>query len=525
MAKQARDLPLPALTLDAASPTPLHRQIYFGIRSAILEGRLRPGTRLPASRALAKALSVSRNTVTTAFDQLVAEGYVEAHTGSGSFVPAHLPRDQVTATPDSRADGHKPKVKPLSPSKRAAWLMSMAGESTPRHPFAPSLPEVDLFPFKEWARLLGRHWRRPTAEALSGTSPGGASRLCAAIADYLATARAVFCQPEQVIITAGSRQALDLAARVLIDPGDAVWIEEPGYWPTGAVLGAAGAKLVPVPVDDEGMSVIDGLQITPSPRMICISPSHQFPLGVTMSLARRLELLEAARVAGSFVLEDDYDSEYRYAGRPLAALQGLDQGDRVIYLGTFSKVMFPGVRLGYMVVPDHLLDAFLKVRTLIDAHPSSIAQAALTDFIEEGHLAAHIRRMRPLYAERQAALIESLRPVADRLALWPIDSGMHLVGRLEDGCDDRAVSRFAQSRDVQAPALSAYYRGEPGSSGLVLGYAGVGGETIERAAGRLVQAIRDSSLQSPQHFASSTSTGRRAGEPPSGSIQQPLARV
>jgi GntR family transcriptional regulator/MocR family aminotransferase len=489
MAKQARDLPLPTLTLDAASSTPLHRQIYFGIRGAILDGRLRPGVRLPASRALARALSVSRNTVTSAFDQLAAEGYIEARTGSGSFVPAHLPKDQITTKPGAGIDGSRIESKTLAPSRRASWLMSMAGESTPRQPFAPGLPEVDLFPFKEWARLLGRHWRRPTAEALSGTAPGGASRLCAAIADYLATARAVFCRPEQVIITAGSRQALDLAARVLIDPGDAVWIEEPGYWPTGAVLGAAGAKLVPVPVDDEGMSVVDGLKIAPSPRMICISPSHQFPLGVTMSLARRLELLEAARLAGSFVLEDDYDSEYRYAGRPLAALQGLDQGDRVIYLGTFSKVMFPGVRLGYMVVPDHLLDAFLKVRTLIDAHPSSIAQAALTDFIEEGHLASHIRRMRPLYAERQAALITGLEPVADRLKLTPVDAGMHLVGRFGKAGDDRAIASNAQGLGVQAPALSTYYRGEPRTSGLVLGYAGVSGETIKRAAARLVQAI------------------------------------
>ena len=496
MAKQARDLPLPVLTLDAASPTPLHRQIYFGIRSAILEGRLRPGVRLPASRALATALSVSRNTVTSAFDQLVAEGYIEARTGSGSFVPAHLPKDQVTTAPDSRTKGEKPKAKPLSPSKRASWLMSMADEPMPRHPFAPGLPEVDLFPFKEWARLLGRHWRRPTAEALSGTAPGGASLLCAAIADYLATARAVFCRPEQVIITAGSRQALDLAARVLIDPGDAVWIEEPGYWPTGAVLGAAGAKLVPVPVDDEGMSVVDGVQIAPSPRMICISPSHQFPLGVTMSLARRLELLEAARLAGSFVLEDDYDSEYRYAGRPLAALQGLDHGDRVIYLGTFSKVMFPGVRLGYMVVPDHLLDAFLKVRTLIDAHPSSIAQAALADFIEEGHLASHIRRMRPLYAERQAALIEGLQPVADRLTLRPVDAGMHVVGRFREEGDDRVIASNARRLGVQAPALSTYYRGKPEISGLVLGYAGVSAETIQRSAGRLIQAISAGASQS-----------------------------
>jgi GntR family transcriptional regulator/MocR family aminotransferase len=489
MVKQARELPLPALTLEAASPTPLHRQIYFEIRNAILDGRLRPGTRLPASRALARDLSVSRNTVTTAFDQLIAEGYVEARTGAGSFVPAHLPHDQIAygATTTKRAGGLP--TPGLAPSKRASRLISMAGEPTSRQPFSPGLPEVDLFPFKEWARLLGRHWRRPAMKDLTGTAPGGDSRLCTAVADYLATARAVFCRPEQVIITAGSRQALDLAARVLIDPGDAVWIEEPGYWPTAAVLGAAGARLTPVPVDEEGLSIEEGLMLSPKPRLICISPSHQYPLGVTMSLGRRLELLETARAVGSFVLEDDYDSEYRYAGRPLAALQGLDQGGHVIYLGTFSKVMFPGVRLGYMVVPDHLLDAFLKVRTLIDAHPSSIAQAALADFIEEGHLAGHIRRMRPLYAERQAMLIQALEPARDRLTLTPASAGMHVVGKLDRRIDDRAIARLAADLGVQAPALSNYFQDTPNASGLVLGYAGVRTDIIERAAAKLVEAV------------------------------------
>ena len=229
--------------------------------------------------------------------------------------------------------------------------------------------------------------------------------------------------------------------------------------------------------------------MAPSPRLICISPSHQYPLGVTMSLGRRLDLLEAARAAGSFLLEDDYDSEYRYAGRPLAALQGLDQGGQVIYLGTFSKVMFPGVRLGYMVVPDHLLDTFLKVRILIDAHPSSIAQAALADFIEEGHLAGHIRRMRPLYAERQAALIRNLEKVTDRLTLSPAEAGMHLVARLHDGADDQAISKAAASAGVQAPPLSRHYHGPPKASGLVLGYAGADVATIERASAELCRMI------------------------------------
>ncbi|MEM8947987.1 MAG: PLP-dependent aminotransferase family protein [Pseudomonadota bacterium] len=489
MAKQARDLPLPALTLDTASPTPLHRQIYFEIRNAILDGRLRPGARLPASRALARDLSVSRNTVTTAFDQLVAEGYVEARTGAGSFVPAHLPKEQ-TSIDHQKIERHT-DLMPFrpAPSKRAIGLMSIAGEPAARRPFSPGLPEVERFPFKEWARLLGRHWRRPTRDDLTGAAPGGDPRLCRAVAEHLAAARAVFCRPEQVIVTTGSRQALDLAARVLIDPGDPVWIEEPGYRPTAAVLGAAGAKLVPVPVDDEGLNLIDGLRMAPNPRLICISPSHQYPLGVTMSLGRRLDLLETARAAGSFLLEDDYDSEYRYAGRPLAALQGLDQGGQVIYLGTFSKVMFPGVRLGYMVVPDHLLDTFLKVRILIDAHPSSIAQAALADFIEEGHLAGHIRRMRPLYAERQAALIQTLGKLTDRLSLSPADAGMHLVAKLQNDVDDQAISKAAARAGVQAPPLSRHYHGSPRASGLVLGYAGADVATIERASAELCRVI------------------------------------
>ena len=489
MVKQASDLPMPALTLDGDDPTPLYRQIYFGVRGAILEGRLRPGARLPASRALAKDLAVSRNTVTLAFDQLAAEGYVEARVGAGSFVPAHLPDDQVRSKEGRQDQCSLAPAPKLQPSSRAKQLIAMTGPTSSRRPFSPGLPEVDRFPFKEWARLLGRHWRRPARSYLTGGGPGGDPRLCAAIADHLATARAVFCRPEQVIVTSGSRQALDLAARVLIDPGDAVWIEEPGYWPTAAVLGAAGAKLLPIDVDEEGLSVAKALRQGSTPRLICTSPSHQYPLGVTMSLARRLELLDAARLSGSFVLEDDYDSEYRYAGRPLAALQGLDQDGRVIYLGTFSKVMFPGVRLGYMVAPDHLLDTFLKVRSLIDAHPSSIAQAALADFIEEGHFAGHIRRMRPLYTERQAALIDALRPLEDRIYLTPSSAGMHLVARLAEREDDQAIEKAAMAAGIEVPALSRYFHGPATRSGLVFGYAGVDQETMERTANALIRSV------------------------------------
>jgi GntR family transcriptional regulator/MocR family aminotransferase len=248
---------------------------------------------------------------------------------------------------------------------------------------------------------------------------------------------------------------------------------------------------VPVAVDDEGLSWTEGQRLEPRPRMICISPSHQYPLGITMSLGRRLELLEGAREAGSFVLEDDYDSEYRYAGRPLAALQGLDQDGRVIYLGTFSKVMFPGIRLGYMVVPDHLLDAFLKIRALIDAHPSSIGQAALASFIEEGHLAGHVRRMRPLYQERQEALIKSLGGLTDQLSLAPADAGMHLVARINGDLKDIEIAAKAREQGIQAPALSTFFQEKATRTGLLLGYAGVDHRPLALAAQGLAKVVHD----------------------------------
>jgi GntR family transcriptional regulator/MocR family aminotransferase len=493
MAKHARDLPFPALAVDPAASRPLHRQIYFAIREAILEGRLRPGARLPASRALARALAVSRNTVMAAFEQLRAEGYIDGRVGAGSFIPRHLPDD---APPRRRPRGPTDQdasaraAPPRRISARGAMLMGLRHRGSRPRPFSPGLPELEQFPFRDWARLLARRWRRPQRAFLVGGEPGGYRPLCEAIADYLAMARAVFCRSDQVIVTSGAQQALDLAARVLIDPGDPVWMEEPGYPPTSAVLRAAGARVVPVPVDDEGLSVMAGRAVEPAPRLICVSPSHQYPLGVTMSLKRRLELLECARAEGGMVIEDDYDSEYRYAGRPLAALQGLDGDGRVIYLGTMSKVMFPGLRIGYMVVPEHLVDAFLAVRAMVDAHPSSIAQAALADFITEGLLGAHIRRMRQLYAERQAALIEAFRArFGDRLALAPAAAGMHLVAHLPPGLDDRRVARRAAEAGIETPALSHYYQGEPAARGLLLGYAGVDRRATERAAERLAEVL------------------------------------
>jgi GntR family transcriptional regulator / MocR family aminotransferase len=493
--KRAAGALVAPLEIDRSSNEPRYRQIYFAIRQAILSGALRPGARLPATRTLARELAVSRNTVMAAFEQLHAEGYIDGRVGAGSFVSHRLPDTVLGARGETAPQAGRPPERP-GPSARGARLIALSSGRTRPRPFSPGVPELEQFPFDDWARLLARRWRRPRRAFLVGGDPAGYRPLCQAIADYLASARAVSCSPEQVIVVSGTQQALDLAARVLTDPGDPVWIEEPGYPPTRAVLLAAGARPVPVAVDDEGLSVVQGRAAEPAPRLISVSPSHQFPLGVTMSLKRRLELLEWAREVDGFVLEDDYDSEYRYAGRPLAALQGLDRDGRVIYVGTMSKVMFPGLRVGYMVVPEQLIDAFLAVRALIDAHPSSIAQAALVDFIGGGYLTAHIRRMRALYAERQAVLIAAIRErIGDRLGLSPSAAGMHLVGRLAPDVDDRALALAAAAVGIETPALSGYYQGPAAARGLLLGYAGVPEPSVRPAVARLAGVIE----RVPQH--------------------------
>lgn len=482
---------LGTVALDRAGQEALYRQLYFAIRDAILQGRLRPGTRLPSTRSLAADLDVSRNTVVIAFDQLLAEGYVEGRTGAGTYVSATLPEELLSARPGQAGprDGAAPAQDRLSARGRFLAGIRSHGFAQPL-PFSPALPELARFPFDEWARLLARHWRYPKQEFLVGGDAAGYAPLRAAIAAYLGAARAVRCDPEQVLIVSGAQQALDLATRVLIDPGDAVWIEDPGYAGIRGALAASGASLVPVPLDADGIDVAAGRRRAPQARLAIVTPSHQYPLGLTMPLTRRLELLDWARGAGAVIIEDDYDSEYRYAGRPLAALQGLDGDGRVIYIGTFSKVMFPGLRLGYLVAPKDLVEAFRGLRQLVDSHPSSVAQAALADFISEGYLAAHVRRMRALYAKRQAAMVAELRKrLGGRLSVSPDESGMHLIGYLDDAVDDVALSKAAVDRGVVVAALSRLYIDAPPRKGLMLGYAGVAEPTMRRAVATLAGAF------------------------------------
>lgn len=317
-------------------------------------------------------------------------------------------------------------------------------------------------------------------------------RLRHAIAEYLNAARGVHCAPEQVIIVPGSQAALFLAAHVLLDPGDSIWVEEPGYLGAKGAFYAAGASIIPVPVDDAGMDVEAGISRSPDARVAYVTPSHQFPLGYTMSLARRTRLLRWAHEAGSWIIEDDYDSEYRYSDRPLASLQGLDAGSRVIYVGTFSKVLFPALRIGYIVAPPALVDAFMGASMIAAHRPPMITEAVLGDFIVEGHFARHIRRMRSRYAKRNEVFVAAVeQDLTGLLELGPHDAGMHVVGWLSERVDDCEAARRAAAHAVDATPLSLYYLDEPRRGGLVLGYGGVKPENIRAGVERLAAALEE----------------------------------
>ncbi|MBD3886174.1 PLP-dependent aminotransferase family protein [Phormidium tenue FACHB-886] len=477
--------------LDRASSTPLYLQLYENVRRAVLTRQLTAGTRLPSTRDLATSLGVSRNTVTSAFDQLLAEGYIEGKVGAGTYVA------EVDVVPPA----HKP-VRPISDSISFPYSLSQRGQKIlalretifryrhdPIRAFRPGMPALDAFPVEVWSKLMQQHWRYAQSNLLSYGDPCGYRPLRECIAEYLRSSRAMHCEADQVIIVSGSQQALDITARVLLDPGDAVWMEDPGYIGARNVFLSAESNLVPVPIDEQGLNVEAGKLKHPAAKLVYVTPSHQFPLGYTMSLSRRLELLQWAQQSGAWIIEDDYDSEYRYQSQPLAALQGLDESGRVIYMGTFSKVLFPSLRLGYLVVPPRLVDAFAAARAISDRHSPTFEQAVLTDFITEGHFNRHLRRMRMLYAERQAALVSAAQQLSQGLNVQPCETGMHLVGWLPEGVDDRSVSQQLAQQGITAPALSTY-RLEPSlQPGLVLGYAAINVETIHSAIKQMVSIL------------------------------------
>lgn len=479
-----------AIAKAGAAGAPLNRQIYQAIREAILSQLLPSAMQLPSSRDLARELGISRNTVTYAYEQLIAEGYLETRAGSGTFIadttPDQIPETRLNTPPLTDPSGESEL------SAHGAQLIQQAGVSDLQWgAFMPGVPDVTLFPNKIWSRLQNKHWRRSRADLLTYGDAGGYLPLREAIAEYLRMARSVNCNASQVIITTGIHQSLDIVVKLLGEHGDSAWVEDPCYWGTRSVLNSLGIKPVAIPVDAEGMRMRLA-NLRQPPRFICATPSHQYPLGMVMSLSRRRMLLEYAAQRKVWIIEDDYDSEFRYGSRPLASLQGMDTDGRVLYMGTFSKTMFPSLRIGFMVVPESLANAFAIGVSELYRGSQVFMQAIMADFMTEGHFASHIRRMRLLYAERLQLLQAAIdRHFGDGVTLTGGEAGLHLALGLPAQCDDLAISRAARTAGIVARPLSRYYmNSEAARNGLLLGYACVPNEQIAPAFDKLAAIIK-----------------------------------
>lgn len=487
-----RRFSLESLSLDRTAAEPLYRQLEDQIRSSITGGRLLPGEGLPSTRQLAKDLGVARNTTKNAYNQLVLEGYLVSAKGSGTRVAEDLPED-LLQTP-RRGPALVRTLSPVPLSRIAKWSPALSSwiqgnVSVPVRPFRPHTPASDAFPRDLWAQLTARRTRRMSRDLLERGDPRGYRPLREAIAGYLGTARGVACEPDQVVITAGAQQAIELVCKLLIEPGDRVCMEDPGYTPAALLFELAGAEVVPTPVDDEGLDVARLDRVEPAPKLVYVTPSSQFPLGMSMSLPRRLALIEWAERRDAVILEDDYNGEYRYAGRPLPALRGLAPDGRVLYTGSFSKLLFPALRIGYLVVPQEVVDPFAAMRWLIDRHSPPLEQAVLADFIEEGHFARHVRRMRTLYAERQGALVEAAAEALDGLLDVPVaDSGMHLIGWLGKDVTEESLLQAAASAGIDLTPTSRFSVRELERPSVILGYAPFPTRQIRQAVQALARA-------------------------------------
>ena len=480
------------------SRMPNHRRVYETIRRAITEQVLPSGSRLPSTRSLAVDLSVSRNTILAAFDQLLDEGYVSAKTGSGTFV-CYKQTDTVFSQIEKYKQAEIQSKTGIANLQRADCNLGLsqrgqaASESITKHevqPFTPGEDDYSRFPISLWRRLLNRHWRALNPTLLDSSHDGGYLPLRLAIADYLRVSRAVNLTVDQVLITSGTQQSIDLCARLLTDPNDCAWVENPCYWAARRVLEVNGLQLHPVPVDNEGMAP-STKDFRVKPRLIYTTPSHQYPKGMVMSYGRRHLLLDYAQNCDAWIIEDDYDSEFRFEGRPISSLQGMDQHGRVLYLGTFSKVMYPGIRLGYMVIPPQLVESFKSGLYELQRPGQVMIQAALADFIEEGHFASHIRRLRQTYGERRRLLQATLAPIANvgaRLSM--VDSGLHLVVEFDAEVDDIKVASLAEQSGLRVYPLSSYCIGENCEKGLIIGYAYAATENIPHFGNLLAEVIQ-----------------------------------
>ena len=478
--------------LGAQDALPLHRQLYEGLRRAILEGKLGAGERLPSSRDLAQDLNLSRNTVVAAINQLSVEGYLGSRVGSGTYVNDNVPRVHPGQAPSAQR-----RLRDLAPAgqlsaRGLALSTTFCATDLEVQPFTPGIADFSAFPLTLWQRLQNKHWRMTYPDMLDYNDSGGYAPLRRAIADYLRVFRSVQLDADQVIVTTGTQQSLELCARLLADHGDTVWVEDPAYWGAAKAFMATGLSIEPVPVDEEGINP-DAAAPGKTPKLIYVTPSHQYPTGAVMSLPRRHQLLLAARTHNAWVLEDDYDSEYRFSGPPISSLEGLDTDGRVFYMGTFSKVLYPGIKLGYLVVPKPLVAAFKQAHYDLNRPGQMPLQAALAEFIEMGHFSSALRRARQNYAERRQCLLEALRPVLESTPPSPVisgaEQGLHLCLRLPSGSDDKAIALILARQGLTVRPLSTYCLTRQDLQGLVIGYGYAALKDIQRCGPLIAQAV------------------------------------
>ncbi len=490
MSKHTDTLTLVDLRLERHSPTPLHRQMYVQIRDLIVEGRLAAGQPLPSSRAIASTYDVSRSTVVVAFEQLAREGSITGRVGDATRgAEVRRAEPEIARRGNARPAPERPLL-----SQRGSRLAN--AETTPRDvsqlvPFAPGMPAIDAFPHALWGQLSLRRWRTPDSSLLGYGESAGYRPLREAIAAHVGATRGARCSADQVIVVNGSFQAIEMALRLLSSPDDSILLEDPGYAGMRGTAATLGLRVIPVPVDAEGFRVDDAIRACPQARLAYVTPSHQMPTGAILSASRRMQLLAWAKTCKGWIIEDDYDGVFRYRGQPLASMQGIDESNRVIYVSTFSKVLVPALRLAYVVAPPDLVDAFSAARRFSDRHSPGVDQAVLTDFMEQGHFARHLRRMRSLYEERQALFIkEANLAIGDDLIIEPSPAGMHLVGRFRTRIDDTKVAAAAWDLGVCAIPLSGFYLGKAKQSGLVFGYTQADARTTRLGLQALAQAIR-----------------------------------
>ena len=471
----------------------LWRWLYTELRGAILDGRLRPGARMPSTRSLGMQYSLSRGTVVVAFDQLQAEGYTRTEVGSGTYVASGAPDGFLSPT-RKPATLALPRSKAAFPKRAQEFLKGvevLPASHTIGKAFRTYEPAIDLFPVDLWARVASRVLRRVPRSLYGHGNAAGYQPLRRAIAEYVGASRGVHCSAEQIIVTSGTQQALDLIGRFLLAIGDKVWMEDPGYSGALQTLRTSGARIVPIPVDEDGLIVSAGRKLAPKAKLAYVTPANQFPMGVTMSADRRLDLLRWATNANAWIIEDDYDAEYRYSGRPVAALQALDSSGCVIYVGTFTKMLFNALRLGFMVLPERLVEAFELARTFVDRHPPTLDQAILAEFITEGHFGHHLRRMRQIYAER----IEVLKTAADEHLDGLVDvvhagAGVRTLGWLKTWKFDHDAAQQARKFGLEVEPLSLFTTKYNRPPALMLGFASCTSAELRRGVSLLATALR-----------------------------------